>query len=71
MQAVIRLLKAFGMAQIGIFLDWKKKAWQGWSSACSAGTSEGGRWSPKMSWRGVSAENTVQKRVFGVELIYG
>lgn len=25
MQAVIRLLKAFGMAQIGIFLDWKKK----------------------------------------------
>lgn len=61
MQAVIRLLKTLGMAQIGIFLDWKKKAWQGWKNACSAVTSEGGRCSPKMSWRGVWAENTVQR----------
>lgn len=29
MQAVIRLLKAFGMAQIGIFLDWKKEGLAG------------------------------------------
>lgn len=49
MQAVIRLLKALGMAQTGFFfLDWKKrKAWQGWNCACTAVTSEGGRWSPK------------------------
>lgn len=68
MQVVIRLLKTSGVAHIESFLYWKKNAWQGWNSAfCNLR----GRCSSKMSWHGVWDENTVQKRVFRAEVIYG